>query len=117
MIDIFNKDHKIVGFVQNKVYFTDRRDEHFMIKYQGYGISEDILDKLVELGVEKVVIRTQSNEYAFAIEEYLGSHLTHTHEGTDLQKFVTLPGMSIKPYPAWNPPKKKKNKDVRDYFK
>jgi hypothetical protein len=110
-------NNKIVGHVKNKTYFTDRNPEkHFMRKYQGYGISQEILDKLFKMGVERVIIRAKPNEYVYSLSEFLNSGLCHNFEGTDFQRFVSIPGKSVNTFSSSSASKPTKQKSVTEFM-
>ena len=56
MMDIKHNE-KIIGRFEGNTYFTTRKPEHFMRIFQGFGISNKVLEALYNLGCEKVSIR------------------------------------------------------------
>jgi len=82
---------KIVGNIQDGVYITTRRKEHFMRKYGGYGISEAILKVLLDRGVQTVRIIYDGvrgrKVFDCPVEYYTKSPNVH-YFGNDRQKFV-----------------------------
>jgi len=95
MTDILVKG-KIVGNFElsEKTYYSTRKPEHFMVKYQGFGISQKVLDFLTRHECETVKIRylgvKGQKEYTYKLSDFLNSEKTHTFEGEDLQKFVSI---------------------------
>ena len=47
---------RIRGLIENGIYVTERRPEHFFIKYQGFGLSKKILDVLEQKRIKKMSI-------------------------------------------------------------
>ena len=98
MINIRNNKGLIVGRVDVPLatYISDRTKKHFMIKYQGFGISQDVLDKLIKMNVKEVIINyhdVDHHVYKCTIDQYINSKKTHTFEENDLQKFVSVKDM------------------------
>ena len=46
---------RILGEIIGKVYFTPRSVQHFSVKFQGFGLSEGVIEELLALGVHFVV--------------------------------------------------------------
>jgi riboflavin synthase alpha subunit len=88
-----------VGHVDGTTFITERRPEHVMIKFKGFGISMNLLEFLIkELGIIKVRIEyhslTLNRVYEFPLLAFLTSEnywVDNTTDGKeDLQKFVSL---------------------------
>ena len=56
------KKNKIVkcGYVEGNTYFKDVNNKHYMFKYNGYGIQEEIFKKLVLHGTKYIQIKTKA---------------------------------------------------------
>jgi len=85
---------------ETKVYSSERRPEHYMRMYQGFGISEDILEQLVSLGAEHVCLiytgKKHKYHYTCELSQFLKSDKTYMNtEGgiKDPQKFVSTRDM------------------------
>ncbi len=52
----FHLNGKLVGRIIGNAYVTRRKKEHYFRKFNGFGISKVILEKLHELGVYTVII-------------------------------------------------------------
>jgi hypothetical protein len=81
-----------------KYYLKHCKPEHFMIKYQGFGISQSVLDTLVKQNVEFVYIIYEGKsvcEYLCLTEQFLQSKKTHIFLDVDLQKFVSTKDMRL----------------------
>ena len=80
---------KVVGKIIGKEYVTKRvESKPFMFKFQGYGISEKILDFLKIKEVEKIRIEVDKETFLFTLDDYLKSKKTYTYN-EDLQRFVS----------------------------
>lgn len=88
---------KQVGMIQGTVYVKSCHKEHYMKKFQGFGISETVLTELLMRSVREVVIEYTAvdglkEEYTSELNLWLESKLTYDYEG-DIQKFVPLRDM------------------------
>ena len=90
-------NNKVVGVVDGKVYLKKCKKEHFMIKYHGFGISDKVLNKLKEIGVDTVAIvydgMRGEKRYSSKLSDWLNSTKTSEYEG-DKQSFLSLNEMS-----------------------
>ncbi len=62
IIKTFDKAKKkkvVCGFILGDTYYRDVKNQHFMVKYNGYGIQKDVLTKLVAKGIENIKITTK----------------------------------------------------------
>lgn len=88
---------KKVGELINSVYYTNRLPNHFMKKFQGFGISEEVLEQLHALNCTHVRITYQGARgvkvYHCPLRYFLISIKEHYYEGGDLQKFVSIKDM------------------------
>lgn len=92
-------DDKLVGDVDHETntYVTTRKPEHFMIKYNGFGISESVLGELLEEGVKNIKIIYFGKEkimYSVPIGSYMKSVKTFDFNG-DHQYFVSISDMDV----------------------
>jgi len=82
---------RLVGNIVDGVYVTVRKKEHFMRKYAGYGISEQVLDILEQKGVKRVRIIYEGVKgtlvFETTVEQFRKTPNTHVFQG-DRQKFV-----------------------------
>jgi len=87
----------IIEFKGVKYYRKILKPVHFMVKYQGFGISNLVINELVEQGVQKVLIiyRGVNGEkiYTCDLDQYITSSKTHQFGDTDYQKFVSVSDM------------------------
>lgn len=84
----------IKGVIEGKWYITKRKPEHFMRKYQGFGISKDILLELERRGIEDVRIIYEGKRgikvFETQVSAFLRSSLVHIDRGKDKQKFLSV---------------------------
>jgi hypothetical protein len=87
------------GFIEGDVYITERKPEHVMIKFHGFGVSTGVLEFVIsEFDVKKVRILYKSpalnRSYEYDIMTFLLSKKrwidTTTDGNEDVQKFVSL---------------------------
>lgn len=96
-MEIYNKQQKKVGELRDGIYYTPRKKEHFMIIFQGFGISEDILKILKRMGCIGVCIiynGEKREKYVCDLKEFINSKKSFNFEGNDLQKFVSVKDMN-----------------------
>lgn len=54
-----NKKRSVkAGYVENGVFYKNVDNEHYMIKYSGYGVQVDVLEELVKAGIKEIRIIT-----------------------------------------------------------
>jgi len=79
------------GFIENGVYKTPRAPKHFMRKFSGFGISEEILTYLEERKVTKIIIMYDGKRgrinWLSTVNDFRKSPNVH-YDGKDRQKFV-----------------------------
>jgi len=89
---------KVVGVVTDTVYLKKCKKEHFMVKYNGFGISNKVLDKLKEIGVETVAIVYNGvrgeKRYSSKLSDWLNSLKGSEYQG-DKQSFLSLNEMKL----------------------
>ena len=72
---------KVVGCIYNGTYISERKPEHFMWKFQGYGISEDVLQYLNKNNIKKVKIiyygKLGKKILTAMVDDYFKSSKTH----------------------------------------
>ena len=94
----FYKKGKFVGELINGTYITNRTQKHFMRKFQGFGISEDILKQLNENSCLLVEINYDGKEdfenFLCPLSSFLSTTKVYNFEGNDLQMFVSIKDMS-----------------------
>lgn len=98
----FKKNNKIVGHTIGDTYFSDRRSEHFMIKFQGFGVSDDILNELVKLKVKFIRINyfgvKGTIHYLTSLSKFVNSdkiNIDVRNGEKDLQRFVSIRDMGV----------------------
>jgi len=84
---------KIIGKIINDTYYTYRKPIHFMRKYGGFGISEQVIEGLLQNNVKEVIIIYQGKRtirYRCSLAKFLVSDKTHLFEEDDNQVFVSV---------------------------
>jgi len=86
-----------VGTVIGDTYFLIKKPEHFMGIFQGFGISQEVLDKLENVKKIKVLYMGIKGNvyYLFPIEDYINSKLIWKDKNEDIQKFVKAKGYEV----------------------
>jgi|PlaIllAssembly_1097288.scaffolds.fasta_scaffold00014_15 hypothetical protein len=99
---IIERANRHLGEVIGNTYYTHRNKYHFFRKYNGFGISDDILNELKELGVIWIVIVYNGIEgerkFRFKLKQYLESYKVYLYTDPlqrfggqpDLQRFVDI---------------------------
>jgi len=88
-----------VGHMDGDIFITERKPEHVMIKYKGFGVSIGVLDFVIlQLGAKKIRFeyknQTIKRIYEYDIMSFVLSDkqwIDKTTDGKeDVQKFVSL---------------------------
>lgn len=91
---------KVKGIVEGNWYISKRRPEHFMKKFQGFGVSKQILLQLQEMGIQNIRIIYEGKRgvkvFESTVKAYLESDLIHIDGGKDKQKFLSIKQMGDK---------------------
>lgn len=93
------KDGKIIGYATEDSYITWREPIHFFRKYQGFGISKEVLGQLNVEDKHNIIISyigASQNTTIFKshIKQWFESGLSHTDQG-DLQLFLPVKQMEV----------------------
>ena len=87
------------GTIVGDTYYTQRKQNHFMIMYQGFGISINIFPMLLEDGVKFVQIEYFGAKgiikYRCPLKMFIESEKRWTYNEEDVQKFVSASDMEI----------------------
>lgn len=55
------KDKEVFcGYIEGDTFYREVKNEHYMIKENGYGEQADVLQKLLKNGVKKIRIKTKN---------------------------------------------------------
>ena len=99
---IFNFENKYVGDIIDGIYYSQRTPKHFMIKFNGFGISKSILDELKKNDVRTVQINYLGHKgvilYSCSSQKFYNSEKTfifRKNDINDLQLFVSIDDMSV----------------------
>jgi len=86
-----------VGDIIDGEFVTYRTSKHFMRKYQGFGISDEVLKILTEQNIKVITIIYDGVRgkiiYRARIRQFTDSPKTHVFMDTDLQRFVSARDM------------------------
>lgn len=101
---IIQKGDKIVGEIVGNIFYTERKTNHFMFKFQGFGISTDIIKRLVANNIEDIIITYYGKntiKYKVKLSQYINSKKIHVYSTEwnnyeeDEQRFVSVKDMEI----------------------
>lgn len=91
-------DGTYVGMVNGIVYTTKRKKIHFMRKYNGFGISKELLKELWLNGVNRIQItyiaESNGGVYKGLVQDFLASKNVHVFGESDVQHFLSLAEMN-----------------------
>lgn len=99
---IIEKANKHFGEIVGNTYFTDRKPNHFMRMFNGFGISDDTLKELKEREVVWILITYYGvngiKKLRFQLKQYLESYKVYLYRDPlqrfggqpDLQRFVDV---------------------------
>lgn len=85
-IIIYSPLGKPAGRIEGTTFYTLRQPNHFMRQYQGFGISESVLNQLKERGVKTIAIKYIGKTtifYSCPLEKFLNSNKTYTYSNFD----------------------------------
>jgi len=89
--------NKKTGNIIGDTYYTQRKQNHYMIKYHGFGISINIFPMLLEDGVKFVQIEYLGINgiriYKCPLSKFVESEKRWTYHNEDIQKFVSISDM------------------------
>jgi hypothetical protein len=82
-ISLFNR---VVGIVsEDCTFIARRRPEHFFRKYNGFGLSTNIIFRLKELYIKKVIILYEKDDRTIVYRTNLSNFLEHGHRYKNLE--------------------------------
>jgi hypothetical protein len=58
------------GYTEGKTYFRDVKMEHMMIKYFGFGVQAEVLERLLKMGIESIVLKTKKKSFKSALADW-----------------------------------------------
>lgn len=94
-----NVEGKWAGDINGEVYTSVRSLKHYMRKFQGFGISLEIIKDLFSKGVTTIIIvyngKTGTKYLKSNISQWTSSTKTHNNMGNDLQYFVSECDMEL----------------------
>jgi hypothetical protein len=99
VIEVFNPSGQWIGNIADGVFYTTRKPEHFMKKFQGFGLSKSVIGRCFAEGVTKVAFRYEGKEvryYHCDLKKFCDStkEFNFAINGVlDPQKFVSIKDM------------------------
>lgn len=93
------KDKTILaGYVdkKEKIFVKHVTSRHFFRKLQAYGIQEEIVQELIEMGIKTVSIRSHTLTYESKITDWVNGHCLIRDYGNGLQRFLPVHYMKKK---------------------
>lgn len=90
------KKNVLAGFYdrQEKTFYRYVKPEHYMKIVGGYGIQEDVVQKLIKLGCSAIKIKAQDGIYFSEIEKWLTPDIRAMDFGHGKQRFLPLVRMT-----------------------
>jgi len=89
------------GYTKGDTFVKEVTAKHFMKVEQGYGIQEDVIQKLMKIECKTIRIETPAGAYETAFSDWLG--ISPKDYGNGMQRFKALKTM-------WKVGKSKQNK-------
>ena len=86
--------HQAYGYIYKGYFIKHLHTTHWFRTFRGFGMSLDVVDELLGLGVTKVVhVYRQKNglvkHLLCRLQAFKDSKKEHNNEGCDLQRFVS----------------------------
>lgn len=79
-----------VGWVDEEVYYTERREEHFFRMFNGYAISTDVLLKAHQAGATMVKMKIPFGKFVFSTIQKWALEGQKYMDGEDEQRVLSL---------------------------
>ena len=99
---VCDKFKRKVGRLAGDVYHTRRGQEHFMLKFQGFGLSECVIHDLLHAGCTTVQIHYEGAHgvivYGCPLADFAQSQKQHVYKRgrkRDPQRFVSARDMAV----------------------
>jgi hypothetical protein len=78
----------------SRVFIKNVNSRHYMIKEKSYGISEDVIEQLIQLECTDIIIKTKNREYHYLFSEILNQPIKNYGHGE--QRFLKVRGLCEK---------------------
>ena len=78
----------VAGTFKDGIFYKKVSPKHYMVKERGYGIQEDVIQQLKELGCTMINTKTKTHEYLFNFTELLHKGLRNYGHGD--QRFLRV---------------------------
>lgn len=100
MLELLSFDPKKGRFIkagtfENGIFTKKCSAKHFFKIIGGYGIQEDVIQKLAEVGCKEVIITTAAGSYRSDFDAWLGPYMYPKDYGHGKQRFMALTKMSF----------------------
>ena len=59
------------GEIVGNTYFRDVKMEHFMIKFFGFGVQAEVLDRLINNDIKNVILRTKKKSFKSTLADWI----------------------------------------------
>jgi len=59
------------GHTEYDTYFRDVKMEHFMLKFFGFGIQQDVINQLIKMGIKDVVLKTKKKNFLSTLDNWV----------------------------------------------
>lgn len=96
---IHSPDNKLMGEIVGETAIIIKRPEHFFIKYQAFGLSEQLIKHFQYKGIKKILFEYRNGisikRYYATLEQFISSVKTWTFRDNDLQYFVSVGDMRV----------------------
>lgn len=89
------KKDVIAGEIQHDMFIKTVKKNHYMGKYRGYGISEEVFKQLVDTGIKNITIRGK-HDILTSISKWIQEGIV-ANEGSGPQRFLALPSAFEEP--------------------
>ena len=93
---IYTFDHKktrrvLAGIIDGKTFIKRVKNNHFVRRYRGYGISKEVIEILLEKNIKNIQVITKNKSYLSKVEDW-----TRIEDdlGHGLQCFLSINFMS-----------------------
>jgi len=72
-------------------FVTERREEHFFRKYQGFGFNQELVESLLKKGISKIIVKYEDREtYLTSPREVKEEGNLYQAEGYEFQYIMPL---------------------------
>lgn len=87
------KKQIVAGELCGNYFMKTIGKDHFMIKERGFGIQEDVLQTLQEVGCERIIVRTKKFIYGTTLEAWIKQPVRDYGHGK--QRFISVKQLEV----------------------